>query len=83
MMPGIGRASLTDVDALTISMTTAPMLRTAPTVAATATTVEVMVNCLLKATVAVVLGPPHFRRVADVVLLAMAASILVALRVTH
>src|SRR5476649_2291948 len=35
---------LTDVDALTISMTTTPILRTAPTVAAAAIAVGVMVN---------------------------------------
>jgi uncharacterized membrane protein (DUF4010 family) len=74
---------LTDVDALTISMTTTPMLRIAPAVAAAAIAVGVMVNCLLKAALAIVLGTTHVRHVAGGVVLAMAAAILVALRVTH
>lgn len=74
---------LTDVDALTISMTTTPMLRTTPTVAAAAIAVGVMVNCVLKATLAVVLGTPSFRRLTGVVLLTMAVAVLVALRFTR
>lgn len=74
---------LTDVDALTISMTTTPMVRGAPTVAAAAIAVGVMINCLLKAALAVALGTPHFRRLTGVVLITMAVAILVALRFTR
>jgi uncharacterized membrane protein (DUF4010 family) len=74
---------LTDVDALTISMTTHAMPRTAPTVAAQAIAIGILANCLLKTTLAVVLGTPDFRRLAGVVLFAMGAALLVALRVIH
>ena len=74
---------LTDVDALTISMTTTPMLRTVPAVAAEAIAIGVMVNCVLKTILATALGTPHVRRVAGGVLITMAVAILVAVGVRH
>jgi uncharacterized membrane protein (DUF4010 family) len=72
---------LTDVDALTISMTTTPTLQIAPAVAAAAIAVGVMVNCFLKATLAMVLGTAPFRRVTGGVVVAMAGAILAGLLV--
>jgi uncharacterized membrane protein (DUF4010 family) len=74
---------LTDVDALTISMTRTPMPGTAPAVAAEAIAIGILSNCLLKAMLALALGTPRFRRVVAAVPLAMAAAILVAIRITH
>ena len=70
---------LTDVDALTISMTTTPLPRTAPSLAAEAIAIGVMVNCLMKALMAAVLGVRHFRSVAAAVLVTMAVAIFVAI----
>jgi len=74
---------LTDVDALTISMTTTRMPGVAPGVAAEAIAIGILSNCLLKTALAAILGTPRFRRVAGAVSLAMAAAILVALRITR
>jgi uncharacterized membrane protein (DUF4010 family) len=67
---------LTDVDALTISMAKMPAID--PEVAARAIALGVLVNCALKATVAVALGTPLFARAVaatlTVMVLAIAAS---------
>ena len=70
---------LTDVDALTISMTTTPIPRSAPAVAAEAIAIGILSNCVLKLVVAVGLGTPRFGRVTGAVLAAMAAAIVVAI----
>jgi uncharacterized membrane protein (DUF4010 family) len=70
---------LTDVDALTISMTTTPIPRSAPAVAAEAIAIGILSNCVLKLVVAVGLGTPRFGRVTGTVLAAMAAAIVVAI----
>lgn len=67
---------LTDVDALTISMTTTPASASAPAAAAAAIAIGILANCLLKAGVAIALGAPGFRRVTGPVLAAMAVAIL-------
>jgi uncharacterized membrane protein (DUF4010 family) len=89
---GIGRAfgssgllaagavlGLTDVDALTISMTTTAVSAAAPAAAAAAIATGILANCVMKTALAVALGPPAFRRVTGAVLAAMAAAITVAL----
>lgn len=86
---GIGRAfgagglrvagavlGLTDVDALTLSMTTTPVSASAPGAAAAAIAIGIVANCLMKTTLAVVLGAPAFRRMTGAVIAAMAAAIL-------
>jgi uncharacterized membrane protein (DUF4010 family) len=55
----------------------------APGVAAEAIAIGILSNCLLKTALAAILGTPRFRRVAGAVSLAMAAAILVALRITR
>ena len=70
---------LTDVDALTLSMTAAPTSGTAPAVAAAAIAIGILANCLMKTALAIALGTPAFRRTSGIVLAAMAATILVAL----
>ena len=70
---------LTDVDALTISMTTTKPSVEAPAVAAAAIAIGILANCLLKAALAAALGTPRFRRVTAGLLLAMAAAIVVSL----
>jgi uncharacterized membrane protein (DUF4010 family) len=70
---------LTDVDALTISMTTTRSSVDAPATAAAAIAIGILANCLLKAAFAVVLGTPAFRRVTARLLIGMAAAIAVAL----
>jgi uncharacterized membrane protein (DUF4010 family) len=72
---------LTDVDALTISMTASAIAGTAPSAAAAAIAIGVVTNCLMKAAMAVVLGTPAFRRITAGVLVAMATTVVVALRV--
>jgi uncharacterized membrane protein (DUF4010 family) len=72
---------LTDVDALTISMTTTRPSVEAPAVAAAAIAIGILANCLLKAALAAMLGTPAFRRVTAGLLLAMAAAIVVSLLV--
>jgi hypothetical protein len=51
----------------------------APEVAARAIALGVLVNCALKATVAVALGTPPFRRVVAATLTVMAAAIAVSI----
>jgi uncharacterized membrane protein (DUF4010 family) len=74
---------LTDVDALTISMTTTPISSSAPGVAAEAIAIGILVNCLMKTALAMALGTPRFRRVAGVVLAGMAAALVVSLSITR
>lgn len=74
---------LTDVDALTVSMTTSPIARSAPAVAAEAIAMGVLANCVMKAALAMTLGTPHVRRFVGGTCLAMAAVIVVALRLAH
>ena len=69
---------LTDVDALTISMTTASAA-VSPAVAARVIAVGILTNCLLKMGVAALLGSPRFARLTAGLLAAMAAAIVVAL----
>ena len=68
---------LTDVDALTISMTTTSISAGAPGVAARAIAIGILANCLMKIVLAVVLGTPQFRRVTGAILGVMAAAIIV------
>ena len=70
---------LTDVDALTISMTTTPSAGSAPAVAAQVIAVGILTNCLLKMGVAAALGTPRFARVTAGLLAAMAAAIVVGM----
>ena len=53
---------LTDVDALTISMTTTARGRKRPAVAAEAIAIGILANCLMKLVLAVALGAPRFAR---------------------
>ncbi len=69
---------LTDVDALTISMTTTSSSVSAPALAAKVVAIGIVANCLLKMILAVVLGTPAFRRVTGALLAAMAAAIAIA-----
>ena len=72
---------LTDVDALTISMTTTPTAAGEPAIAAKAIAIGILSNCLLKTALVAVLGAPTFRRTTAVLLAGMAAVIAVALAV--
>jgi uncharacterized membrane protein (DUF4010 family) len=69
---------LTDVDALTISMTTTSISANAPGVAAEAIAIGIVANCVMKIVLAVVLGRPQFRRVTATILGGMAAAIIVS-----
>jgi uncharacterized membrane protein (DUF4010 family) len=71
---------LTDVDALTISMTKTAV-GGAQSVAAQAIAIGILANCLLKCGLAVVLGTPRFRSVVGAVLAGMAAAIVISLAV--
>jgi uncharacterized membrane protein (DUF4010 family) len=70
---------LTDVDALTISMTTTRVSVEAPATAAAAIAIGIAANCLLKATLAAALGTAAFRRVTTGLLIGMAAAIAASL----
>jgi len=69
---------LTDVDALTISMTTTPLSGSGPAVAAEAIAIGILANALLKVALALLLGTPRFRRISGAVLAAMAAALVVS-----
>ncbi len=69
---------LTDVDALTISMTKGAA-GTAQSIAAQAIAIGILANCLLKAGLAIALGTPPFRRVTGGLLGAMAIALLVSI----
>jgi uncharacterized membrane protein (DUF4010 family) len=70
---------LTDVDALTISMTRSAAGGIAVGVAAQAIAIGILANCVLKLTLAASLGTPQFRRMTAVVLAAMAIAIAVSI----
>jgi uncharacterized membrane protein (DUF4010 family) len=72
---------ITDVDALTISMTTTPSAGSTPEVAAQVIAVGILTNCLLKMGVAAALGSPRFARAAAGLLAAMAIALMIALGV--
>jgi uncharacterized membrane protein (DUF4010 family) len=72
---------LTDVDALTLSMTTTPTAAGVPAIAAKAIAIGILSNCLLKTALVVALGAPPFRRTTAVLLAAMAAAIAVTVGV--
>lgn len=72
---------LTDVDALTISMSRTPAAGIAPAVAAEAIAIGILANCLLKLGLAVTYGTPPFRRLAGTALAAMAVAIAAAIGV--
>jgi uncharacterized membrane protein (DUF4010 family) len=66
---------LTDVDALTISMTRTTAAGIEPRVAAQAIAIGVLANCVLKLTLGVILGTPQFRRMTSIALVAMILAI--------
>jgi uncharacterized membrane protein (DUF4010 family) len=66
---------LTDVDALTISMTTTAAAANGPAVAAEAIAIGILANCLMKLVLAVALGAPRFARATATMLAVMAAAI--------
>lgn len=70
---------LTDVDALTISMTTTPIASSAPALAAQVIAIGILTNCVLKMVLAMALGTRRFGREVAVVLAAMAAAIVVSI----
>lgn len=65
---------LTDVDALTVSMTRGTSTGIDPAVAAQAIAIGILSNTLLKGTMAVALGSTSYRRLAGIVLGAMCAA---------
>jgi uncharacterized membrane protein (DUF4010 family) len=70
---------LTDVDALTISMTTMPIALSAPAVAAEAIAIGILANCVLKIALAAALGAHHFARVVGALLATMTIAIGVSI----
>jgi len=66
---------LTDVDALTISMTTTAASANGPAVAAEAIAIGILANCLMKLVLAVALGAPRFARTTATTLAVMATAI--------
>jgi uncharacterized membrane protein (DUF4010 family) len=66
---------LTDVDALTISMTTMAASANGPVVAAEAIAIGILANCLMKLVLAVALGAPRFLRPTVTTLAVMATAI--------
>jgi len=72
---------LTDVDALTISMTTTANAATAPAGAAMAIVIGIAANCAMKTALAVGLGAATFGRKVGAVLAAMTAAIVIVLGV--
>ena len=70
---------LTDVDALTVTMARGTAARAGLDAAARAIAVGVLANTVLKAAIALVVGRGAFRRVTGATLLAMAATLAVAL----
>ena len=66
---------LTDVDALTLSMTRTPLAGGTPAVAAEAIAVGILANCLMKMALALLLGAPRFRRIVGPLLGAMAVGL--------
>jgi uncharacterized membrane protein (DUF4010 family) len=72
---------LTDVDALTISMTKSASEGVPAAVAAQAIAIGILANCVLKTGLAVTLGTPRFRLVSATGLAAMALALAVSLAV--
>lgn len=72
---------LTDVDALTISMSRLSGTGLTPAIAAQAIAIGIGANCVLKAGLAVGLGASRFSQITAVVLAAMAASLAAAMLV--
>ena len=66
---------LTDVDALTISMTTTAAAANGAAVAAEAIAIGILANCLMKLVLAVALGAPRFARTTATTLAVMAMAI--------
>ncbi len=76
VLAGAGLAGLTDMDALTLSMSRLARQDTMMETAAAALVVGVVANTLLKTTLAVVLGDPSYRRkVAPALLLMVGAAV--------
>ena len=71
---------LTDVDALTVSMST-PSSELLASVAARAIAAGILANTMVKLGISVVVGSPRYRLVAGSILVAMGATIAVALAV--
>jgi uncharacterized membrane protein (DUF4010 family) len=69
---------LTDVDALTVSMST-PSTEILPAVAARAIAIGILANTIVKLGISVAMGSARYRLIAGGVLLAMAAAIGIAL----
>jgi uncharacterized membrane protein (DUF4010 family) len=69
---------LTDVDALTVSMTKAATAGVTHAIAAQAIAIGILSNCVLKAGLAIALSTPPFRRLTGAVLVAMAVAIAAA-----
>jgi uncharacterized membrane protein (DUF4010 family) len=72
---------LTDVDALTISMTKAGTADAALSIAAQAIAVGILANCLLKTGLAVTLGTPQFWRIAGLILSVMSIAIVISMSI--
>jgi len=70
---------LTDVDALTISMTTTPIASSAPALAAQVIAIGILANCVLKIVLTVLFGTPRFWRATAAVLAFMTAAIAIAI----
>ena len=71
---------LTDVDALTVSMST-PSPQMVTIVAARAIAVGILANTVVKFTISAVIGSPRYRLIAGGILVAMGGVIAVALAV--
>jgi uncharacterized membrane protein (DUF4010 family) len=71
---------LTDVDALTVSMST-PSSQLIATIAAKAIAAGILANTVVKLAISVVVGSPGYRVAAGTILIAMGAAIAVALAV--
>lgn len=69
---------LTDVDALTVSMST-PSADLVATLAARAIAAGILANTVVKLAISVVVGSPRYRLVAGSILAAMGAAIAIAL----
>jgi uncharacterized membrane protein (DUF4010 family) len=79
LMAGGFVLGLTDVDALTLSMTRSAASGTSVDAAARAIAIGIVANSLMKAGIAFAVGAPRFRRPAAMALLAMAIAGVIAL----
>jgi len=80
LYPAAAALGLTDVDALTVSMSTLDQ-SVLPEIAARAIAIGVLANTLLKLGLTVVMGSNRFRRVASTGLTALAAATLLGLAI--